>query len=148
MYPVAHLQPLCTFVGAALHKAGEHRGNEGLSSGVEKADYQKAQHEVHKGACHKDNYSLEGMLVCKGSGVVGLFILPCHGAVTPYGYAPEGILRLLPLLFEYGRTHADCKLVDPHAEGLCRGKMPELVNAYEYTEKQNCQNDIKCVHQV
>ncbi len=48
VYPVTHLKAFRTFIGAILHKAGEHRGIEARRGGKQDKHYHKAHHEVHK----------------------------------------------------------------------------------------------------
>ena len=76
-------------------------------------------------------------LVIQGSGVVGVLLLPLHGAEAADGQQAQSIGGIAPWSFEQGGAHADGELVDPHAAGLGRQKVAQLVDGDEHAEYQD-----------
>ena len=57
------------------------------------------------------------------------------------GEKPQGIAGLPLPEVEEGRAHAEGKLVDPDARGLCQQEMPQLVKENDKAKKQNAYKD-------
>ena len=69
--------------------------------------------------------------------VVGFLLLALHGAEAAHRERPQGVQRLALLLFPQCRPHADGELIDPHAAGLGRQKVTQLVYGDQYAEHQH-----------
>ena len=134
---VAHLKAGGGFQRAAVGEAVDHRDVDGLDPGVKHQNDDKAREEVHQGAGGKDQELAPEALVIQGSGVVGVLLLPFHGAEAADGQQAQSICGIAPGLFEQGGAHADGELVDPHAAGLGRQKVAQLVDGDEHAEYQD-----------
>ena len=139
---VALLQPCFALVGAAVHESGDGRGRERFRLGEHQQDENEADEEVHRRARNEDNDALPRALARKRARIVHLLVLARHGAKAADRQAAQGVERLPLLLFPDGRAHADGELLHPHAAGLRREKVAQLVHGDEHAEHENCENDI------
>ena len=82
-------------------------------------------------------------LVAEAVGVVGVLILPLHGAEAPDGESAEGEFGpLLPLFVPDLGAHADGKLVDGDAAQPRGDKVAPLVGGDQYSKQENGDNNI------
>ena len=140
------MQPLLALIGAAGHEVLDLRVAEGVGAGIEQADDDKAQQEIHEGPGAEDDDALPGGLGGEGARVVRGLVLAGHGAVAPEGDQAQGVEGLALLLFPEGRAHAQGELIHPHAAGLGRQEVAALVDAHQQAEEQNCQDHIEKGH--
>ncbi|MPN20681.1 hypothetical protein SDC9_168060 [bioreactor metagenome] len=117
-----------------------------LGPGVENQQNQKARQEIGKGPRHKNEKLLPIPLAADGPGIIRILVLSLHGAVAAHGEDAEGILRLSPLSFKEGRTHADGKLVNLHAAGLGGQKVSQLVERDKHAKHENRRENVDNCH--
>ena len=134
--PVTLLQAVSALQRAAVGKARHHRHVERPGIGVQYQDNEQSRDEVHGRACREDQQLGPEALVVQGCRIIGILLFAFHGTETAHRKQPQGVLRLPLLLLPQGGPHADGKLVDPHAAGLGRHEMPQLVDGDEHAEHQ------------
>ena len=122
--------------GAQIVDLGQRHQQEGRAD----QHQQEAGDEIHGRSRHQDAKALPPGSLLEGSGVIGLGVLPFHGAVTTDGNAANGIKSLTLLLLPDGRSHKHGKLIDLHTGSLRCQKMSKLMDKNQNTKDQNCKN--------
>ena len=102
---------------------------------------EKAQDDVEDAAGGHHQKAFPHRLVAKGPGVAAVLVLALHGAVAANGQQAQAVLGLPFLKANQFWPHAQGKLVDPDARGLCQQEMSQLVKENDKAKKQNAYQD-------
>ena len=105
------------------------------------ANHRNAGDKIHGGTGYKNDESLPPRGIGKSPGVFAVPVLSLHGAVTAYGNAADGIQCFSSLFLPERGPHKQGKLIYLNAEGLCRGKMSQLMDKNQEAEKDNRKNN-------
>ena len=148
--PVAHHQPgllLRSCQGTARLHGGDHRHVIALLRRKEDGKEHQPRQEIHHGTCHQDDDPLPPGGGTEGAGIFrAVAVLALHLTVAAEGDQADGVQRLALFLFPQGGSHEHGKFVYLHAKALGGGKMPQLMDENEQTEKDNSENDTECRH--
>ena len=101
---------------------------------------------IHRDACQKYYDLHPSGLAVESFRIAGIFILPFKRTVSAHREDPDRVKRLLTLLLQDSRSHAERKLIHPYPEHLRSDKMPELMRYDQDDEKHydsyNCYKDV------